>query len=663
MATGEVAMSREETEAFKVLVKNTLERRLFYIPSYKIYGGVAGFYDYGPWGCQVETNVLNLWRQHFVMEEDMWEIRCPCVTPEVVLKASGHVDKFTDLMVKDEKLGSCFRADHLLKDFLTKALEEFEEIKREREGAPGVAAQVVVEKKDKKKVAEKKRELLTPEKKREMQADLAGLDEFSGPELGAKIKAYGIKSPESGNDLSDPYPFNLMFSTQIGPTGTLQGYMRPETAQGIFVNFRDLYYESGNRLPFAAAQIGSAYRNEIAPRQGPMRVREFTMAEIEHFVNPDDKSHPKFKNVADLEIYLFPRAEQTALESHVKMRIGDAVEKGIVDNETLGYFIARTYLFLTKLGITKNRLRFRQHLANEMAHYAQDCWDAEIECSYGWFECVGCADRSAYDLKAHTAKSGHELTAYEKFDEPKDEMKLTIVPNKKVLGKEFRKDQKILSESLEAMTREEALALKAELEEKEKVTYKVCTTGQEFQLTKDMVAISEKLEKSHGRNFTPSVIEPSFGIGRIMYCLYEHCFYTRPAVPGEPTTTVFRFPPIVAPVKCTVFPLMQREVLNSKAKKMSNGLTRAGVSNKLDITGRSIGKRYARTDEVGIPFAITVDFDEGVTVRERDSKQQVRVSDVDVVDLVRDLANGSMVWEDVTAKYKLVTVTESEADS
>lgn len=260
-------------EAFKVAVKNTLERRLFYIPSYKIYGGVAGFYDYGPWGCQVETNVLNLWRQHFVMEEDMWEIRCPCVTPEVVLKASGHVDKFTDLMVKDEKLGSCFRADHLLKDFLTKALEDDTKLVADRQAAAAAppAAAVVDEKlapKEKKKAAaaDKKKppkEPLTPEQKKAILTDLAGLDEFSGPELGAKIKAYGIKSPESGNDLSDPYPFNLMFATQIGPTGTLQGYMRPETAQGIFVNFRDLYYESGNRLPFAAAQIGSAYRNEV----------------------------------------------------------------------------------------------------------------------------------------------------------------------------------------------------------------------------------------------------------------------------------------------------------------------------------------------------------------------------------------------------------------
>ncbi|KAH8957773.1 hypothetical protein BDL97_07G108400 [Sphagnum fallax] len=553
-------------EAFRLLVKNTLERRLFYIPSFKIYGGVAGLYDYGPWGCAVETNLLNLWRQHFVMEEDMFEIRCPCVTPEVVLKASGHVDKFTDLMVKDEVTGDCHRADHLLKNFLNDILA-----------------------KDAKITAEKKKEIMT---------DLASLDEFTGPELGAKIKAYNIKAPDTGNEVSEPYPFNLMFATTIGPTGLVPGYMRPETAQGIFVNFKDLYYENGNKLPFAAAQIGSAFRNE-----------------------------------------------------------------GIVDNETLGYFIARTYLFLTGIGINKERLRFRQHLQNEMAHYAQDCWDAEIECSYGWFECVGLADRSAFDLKAHTSKSGVELVAHEVFDNPKDVEQLTILPNKKILGKVFRKDQKILSESLQSMNEAEALALKAELEEKEKTIYRVCTTGQEFELTKEMVTISQQVVKTHGRNFTPSVIEPSFGVGRIMYCLYEHCFYTRPYTPGEQVSSVFRFPPLIAPIKCTVFPLIQREILNLKAKQISNSLTRVGVSNKMDVTGRSIGKRYARTDEVGIPFAITVDFDEGVTVRERDSKQQIRVPDGEVVDVVRDLANGSLPWAKVTSSYQVVLVPDTEAES
>uniref|UniRef100_M1B4I7 glycine--tRNA ligase n=1 Tax=Solanum tuberosum TaxID=4113 RepID=M1B4I7_SOLTU len=366
------AQEAQNRETFRQAVTNTLERRLFYIPSFKIYRGVAGLYDYGPPGCAVKSNVLAFWRQHFVLEENMLEVDCPCVTPEVVLKASGHVDKFTDLMVKDEKTGTCYRADHLLKDFCKDKLER----------DPNLPA----------------------EKAAEFRHVLAVLDDLSSEELGAKIKEYGITAPDTKNPLSAPYPFNLMFQTSIGPSGVSPGYMRPETAQGIFVNFKDLYYYNGNKLPFAAAQIGQAFRNEISPRQGLLRVREFTLAEIEHFVDPEDKSHPKFPDVANLEFLMFPREDQVAGRSARRINIGEAVAQGVVNNETLGYFIGRVYLFLTHLGIDKDRLRFRQHLANEMAHYAADCWDAEIECSYGWIECVGIADRSTYDLRAHTVR-------------------------------------------------------------------------------------------------------------------------------------------------------------------------------------------------------------------------------------------------------------------
>uniref|UniRef100_A0A2P2KBT7 glycine--tRNA ligase n=1 Tax=Rhizophora mucronata TaxID=61149 RepID=A0A2P2KBT7_RHIMU len=373
---------------FRQAVVNTLERRLFYIPSFKIYGGVAGLYDYGPPGCAVKSNVLAFWRQHFVLEENMLEVDCPCVTPEVVLKASGHVDKFTDLMVKDEKTRTCYRADHLLKDFCKDRLEKDLGI--------------------------------DPEKAAELKHVLAVLDDLSADELGTKIREYGITAPDAKNPLSAPYPFNLMFQTSIGPSGLIPGYLRPETAQGIFVNFKDLYYYNGNKLPFAAAQIGQAFRNEISPRQGLLRVREFTLAEIEHFVDPDDKLHPKFSDVANLEFLMFPRDVQTSGQSARRMHLGEAVSRGIINNETLGYFIGRVYLFLVCLGVDKERLRFRQHLANEMAHYAADCWDAEIECSYGWIECVGIADRSAYDLHAHTDESGVPLVAYEKFAKPRE---------------------------------------------------------------------------------------------------------------------------------------------------------------------------------------------------------------------------------------------------
>ncbi|KAK9684358.1 hypothetical protein RND81_10G204600 [Saponaria officinalis] len=609
----------ESKEEFRQSVINTLERRLFYIPSFKIYRGVAGLYDYGPPGCSVKSNVLAFWRQHFVLEENMLEVDCPCVTPEVVLKASGHVDKFTDLMVKDEKTGTCYRADHLLKDFCKEKLE--------------------------------KDLSLSPEKAAELKHVLAVLDEFSAEELGAKIKEYGITAPDTKNPLSDPYPFNLMFQTSIGPSGLIPGYMRPETAQGIFVNFKDLYYYNGQKLPFAAAQIGQAFRNEISPRQGLLRVREFTLAEIEHFVDPNDKSHPKFSEVAHLEFLMFPRELQVSAQAAKKMNIGEAVLKGTVNNETLGYFIGRVYLFLTSLGIDRERLRFRQHLANEMAHYAADCWDAEIECSYGWIECVGIADRSAYDLRAHTDKSGAELVAYEKYAEPKEVEKVVITPVKKELGLAFKGNQKMVVEALEAMDEKEAMEMKANLESKGEVEFKVCTLGKNVTVTNKMVTIMKVIKKEHQRTFTPSVIEPSFGIGRIIYCLYEHSFYTRPSKAGDEQLNVFRFPPLVAPIKCTVFPLVQNEQYEQVAKRITKSLIASGISCKIDITGTSIGKRYARTDELGVPFAITVDSTSSVTVRERDSKQQIRVDIDEVAGVIKEVTDGQSTWADVLWKY------------
>lgn len=165
-----------------------------------------------------------------------------------------------------------------------------------------------------------------------------------------------------------------MFQSSIGPSGKSIGYLRPETAQGMFVNFRKLLELNAGKMPFAAAQIGSAFRNEIAPRQGLLRVREFTLAKIEHFVHPEDKKHTNFSEISDMPLFLLPRTAQEAGQTvPQKITAHEAVENGIINNETLAYFMARTQLFLLQCGIKENKLRFRQHKATEMAHYASDC--------------------------------------------------------------------------------------------------------------------------------------------------------------------------------------------------------------------------------------------------------------------------------------------------
>ncbi|KAK8965230.1 hypothetical protein KSP40_PGU019013 [Platanthera guangdongensis] len=342
------------------------------------------------------------------------------------------------------------------------------------------------------------------------------------------------------------------------------------------------------------------------------------------------------------------------------MVLGEAVRKGTVNNETLGYFIGRVYLFLTHLGIDKERLRFRQHLPNEMAHYAADCWDAEIECSYGWIECVGIADRSAYDLRAHTDKSGVPLVAHEKYPEPREVEKLVITPSKKDLGLAFKGNQKMVVEALEAMSPAEGLEMKAALESNGEAELKVCTLGKSVVIKKNMVSINMEKKKEHQRVFTPSVIEPSFGIGRIIYCLFEHCFYTRPSKSEDEQLNVFSFPPLVAPVKCTVFPLIKSQQFDEVAKVIATSLRSNGISHIIDITGTSIGKRYARTDEIGVPFAITVDSTSTVTIRERDSKEQIRVSIDEVASVVKEVMDGQSTWADIMWRFPTHSVTHAD---
>lgn len=633
-------LSGQNKERFRSHMANTLERRMFYIPSFKIYGSVAGFYDYGPPGCSIKQNITQAWRQHFVLEENMLEVECPAVTPEVVLKASGHVDRFTDFMVKDAKTGECYRADHLLENALEAALED-------------------------------KKNPLSPEAAKEARELLAGVGELKAEALGAALQKYGVKAPDTKNDISEPFPFNLMFRTSIGPRGDMVGYLRPETAQGIFVNFRDLLYYNGNKLPFAAAQIGNSYRNEISPRAGLLRVREFTQAEIEHFVNPDDKSHPKFGNVAECAPLLYSRALQMGEEKKPKpMRLGDAVAGGMIANETLAYFIGRTWLFFLKIGINPERMRFRQHLQHEMAHYAEDCWDAEVETSYGWVECAGLADRSAYDLCAHASASKQELVAHEKFPEPREVEVVRRLPNKKELGLAFKKEQKAVLEALLALSDDAALSLQAQLESAGSAQLDVA--GSPVTILPHHVDIKRETEKRSGRTFVPGVIEPSFGIGRIIYCMFEHCYYTREGSytleEGADARPCFKFTSVAAPVKATVFPLLQREEMNAVAVGISRALTAAGLSNQLDTTGTTIGKRYARTDELGVPLAVTVDFetvngDKSATLRERDSMQQVRVPIEEVASVIKQYIDGALSWADITAKYPAQGTKDAGAET
>jgi glycyl-tRNA synthetase len=189
------------------------------------------------------------------------------------------------------------------------------------------------------------------------------------------------------------------------------------------------------------------------------------MAEIEHFVDPNDKTHPKFATVAHLEIQLYSAINQLNGQSSQLVRLDDAVRSELINNETLAYFIGRTYLFLLKLGLDKNRIRFRQHMKNEMAHYACDCWDAECKTSYGWIECVGCADRSCYDLTQHTTFSSERLVAKRQLPVPKQIQISERKLSDQMIGQAFRKDASIITEYLQKLSDNDARILHEKLQQ------------------------------------------------------------------------------------------------------------------------------------------------------------------------------------------------------
>jgi glycyl-tRNA synthetase len=395
------------------------------------------------------------------------------------------------------------------------------------------------------------------------------VDKMTEEDLNKTIDTFKIKSPDTANDLSFPFKFNLMFETQIGPTGGLKGFLRPETAQGHFVNFRRLLDFNGGKVPFASASIGLGFRNEISPRSGLLRVREFTMAEIEHYVDPDIKTHKKFNNIKHLKLPLWSADNQEkGLGVINDITIEQAVNTKLIDNETLAYFIARTYIFLTTIGISKNGVRFRQHAHDEMAHYASDCWDAEVETSYGWVEVAGHADRTCYDLTNHTKYSGVELVAAKLLPQPVIKTLTRAVMNKGNIYKSFKDSNKLIVEKLDSLSETEKDQLYEEFKKNGNYV-NLNIAGQEIKLTKDFVNFEKYEHKQVEEKFVPGVIEPSFGIGRIVYCVLEHSFGIREK---DAKRTFFSFPPIVAPYKVSIIPLIHDEQMLAFVEPISKNL-------------------------------------------------------------------------------------------
>jgi glycyl-tRNA synthetase len=479
------------------------KKKGFVYPNSEIYGGLAGFWDFGHLGSELKKNLKESWWKFHVQDrEDIVGIDGSIITHPKVWEASGHVDSFTDLLVDCRKCGMRYRADMLIEDVL----------KVKTEGM-------------------KKQGIMDLLKK--------------------------IKCPKCRSELGEPKPFNLMFQTNVGPVAGSTAYLRPETAQVIFADFKLVADNARLKLPFGIAQIGKAYRNEISPRDFLFRCREFEQMEIEYFAHPGKVNEcPYLKEVLDYRINVLSAESQVKKKEHVKMSMKEALDKEIIKTAWHAYWLAMEHKWFVGLGADADKFRIRQHTPGELSHYALDTWDMEYEFPFGWKELQGMANRTDFDLKQHIKVSGKDLSLF---------------------------------------------------------------------------------DQDSGKKVIPHVVaEPSQGVERaVLVFLFDAYNYDK-----ERGNVVLKLHPKLAPVKVGVFPLVNK--LNKDARKVFDMLRKEFVC-QWDASG-SIGRRYARADEIGIYAAVTVDFDslkdDSVTLRSRDTTKQVRVKISELKDKIRRFLNG-----------------------
>ena len=456
--------SEKTMEKLVALCKN----RGFIYAGSEIYGGLANSWDYGPLGVELKNNIKRAWWKKFVQENpyNVGLDSAILMNPQVWV-ASGHVTTFNDPLIDCKSCKSRHRADKLIEDWLAENPLE------------GVSAEAM-----------------------------------TNEEMVAFIREHNIPCPVCGKcDFTDIRKFNLMFKTHQGVTEDTASevYLRPETAQGIFVNFKNIQRTTRRKIPFGVCQVGKSFRNEITPGNFIFRIREFEQMELEFFCEPG----------TDLEWFAYWRG------------------------------FCRDWL--TGLGMDENNLRLRDHDPAELAFYSKATTDFEYLFPFGWGELWGVADRTDYDLTQHQTHSGQDLTY---FDQEKNE------------------------------------------------------------------------------HYIPYVVEPSLGADRVTLAFLVDAYDEEVVDEAKKDTrVVLRLHPALAPIKVAVLPLSKKEVLSGPARELYAELSKDFMC-EYDDTG-SIGKRYRRQDEIGTPYCVTLDFttvgddkteaDHCVTVRERDSMQQVRL--------------------------------------
>ncbi len=472
---------------------NFCKRKGFVYPSGEIYGGLAGFWDYGPIGSELKKNIKDLWwKYHVHNREDIVGIDGSIITNPKVWEASGHVGCFVDVAVVCKKCKNKSKLD--------------------------------------------------------------------------KHEIGKVKCEKCGGEFESKGEFNPMFTTQVGPVkeSSTTAYLRPETAQSIFTDFKLTQDNARLKLPFGIAQIGKAFRNEIAPRNFLFRSREFEQMEIEYFINPGKNKECPYE-IKDLEILIYSADMQEKNKEPKSMTIKEALSKKIIMLPWHAYWLSTELRWFFDLGANPKNFRIRQHTAKEKSHYSTDTWDIEYNFPFGWKELQGIADRGTYDLTAHQEKSKKSM---------------------------------------------------------------------------------EMVDNVTGEKVLPMVVtEPSLGVERAFLVFMLDAYSI-----GEKENIILKLNPKLAPTKVAILPLVKKDAVLIKIAKQIYGELKKEWNIGYDELG-SIGRRYARNDEIGTPFCITIDGDseknQDVTIRNRDNGEQKRIKIEEVKDIIRKLILKEIEFENL----------------
>ena len=568
------------------IISEIAKRRGYFWPSYEIYGGAGGFFTFGPLGSTLKRKIEDKFRKFFTHQLNIFEIESSVITPGKVFEASGHVDHFREPMVECKKCKRRFRVYDLLQEIAGMSDTETEKLNLK--------------------------------------------------ELMNEIKQRNVHCPECRGEFDEAKRFMTMFTTTIGPYSEATGYGRPEAAQGIFVEFRRLYDYARENLPFGVFQIGHALRNEISPRQGLIRLREFTIMDVEFFFDPKEPNCPLLKDVESETLRLVTaEAKLRGKKESIEVTVKQALKQGYIKAEWQAFFMALAKRFLMELGVPEDKQRFIEKLEWERAHYSVQGFDQEIYLErLGWVEISGHNYRTDYDLKRHMEFSGVDMKAFKEYEKPVLKEEITIQPVMSKIGPVF-KDK--APELVKLLSTADPQKVEASLKSKGSYTMKT------FKILPEYVEIVRKKVKEEGRRFIPHVVEPSFGSDRLVQVALEYAYEKKRG------RTLLNLPRDLVPIQMSVYPLVNKDGLPEKAKQMYEMLIGEGFTVEYDESG-SIGRRYARADEIGTPLGLTVDYqtlkDNTVTIRDRDTWKQVRKAIDELPELLRAYFEYKIDFED-----------------